>query len=648
MKKLSIIIIIINLIILSRVFYLNIIEKNYYYQIINKENNSYIEGMTAPRGRILDINGVVLVDNIGVKSIIYNKLLISSKEEIEIAAKLSEIIELEVNPSKEILSKFYYLNNAKKVNSLISADILRKYELRKITSKDLYQEKLNLITDEMLESINKKAAYFYYLMNKGYSFQDKILKTNITDEEYLKINTLNLAGIRTDITWERYYPYQNVLRDVFGSVSSYDQGIPYEYKTEFLNEGYNLSDRVGISNLEYIYDQYLRGDKAKYKIEKNHLTLISEAKKGKDIVISIDIKLQEQIESILEEEMLKSKNAINTRLYNSSYIVISNPTDGSILALVGKKIDKKNNLFEDHSYYTALNSFTVGSVVKAATISVGYKYNLINENTKITDSCVRLYSQLPKCSWKSLGVVNDIRALSMSSNYFQFLIAIGLTGHKYQNNIKLNATQNHFNIYRSVLSEYGLGVKTGIDLLNESSGIKGSTISDDLLLNMAIGQYDTYTPLNLSQYINTIATGKRTKLSLLKYVLNDNGSIYYQNKIEVYNNAPISDFYLNRIRSGFKSTNDSGTGYYYVTHKYSSAGKTGTSESFLDIDNDGVIDKKTITASYAMYAPFENPEISIIITSPHIKESNTNSNYRYPLNMYVIKRITELFSFESE
>lgn len=56
--------------------------------------------------------------------------------------------------------------------------------------------------------------------------------------------------------------------------------------------GYNLSDRVGISNLEYIYDEYLKGEKAKYEINDNHLKLIKKEEMGKDIVLNIDIDLQ--------------------------------------------------------------------------------------------------------------------------------------------------------------------------------------------------------------------------------------------------------------------------------------------------------------------------------------------------------------------
>ena len=634
-KIVIIFIILINFLVICKVVYLNV-HNTYAFK------DNIIEGLTAPRGRILDVKGNILVDNIGVKSLIFNKLNISNSTVLDITKKLSEILDINESIDDYNLRYYYYQLNKKDVDNLVSKSMLKEYEERKITSKELLDNKLNLITDEMLDSISKKEAYIYYLLSKGYSYEDKIIKTNLTDEEYLKINEINLPGLRTDITWERYYPYKDVLRDVFGSVSSYEQGIPYELKDYYLDKGYNLNDRVGINNLEYIYDDYLKGEKAKYKIEDNHLTLVSDYIKGKDIVLSIDIEMQLNIENIMEEEMIQALNEYNTKYYDSSYLIVSNPNTGEIISLIGKKINKENNTFSDYSYYNAINSFTVGSAVKGASISVGYKYNIIDENTKVKDSCVILKNQKPKCSWKTLGYLNDIEALRMSSNYFQYLIAVGVTGNKYSSNIKLNANEEHFEMYRDVFSKYGLGVKTNVDLSNESTGIKGTTISDDLLLNMSIGQYDTYTPLELSQYINTIATGERKSLSLLKYVLNQDGSIYYENKNNILNKVPISDEYLNRVKEGFKAVNVSGTGYSYTTHKFISAGKTGTAESFLDTNLDGAIDTSTITTSYVMYAPFDKPEFSIIIVSPNIKYQNKVSSYKYPINAKVMRRVSDL------
>ena len=403
--------------------------------------------------------------------------------------------------------------------------------------------------------------------------------------------------------------------------------------------GYNLSDRVGISNLEYIYDEYLKGEKAKYEINDNHLKLIKKEEMGKDIVLNIDIDLQKYTESVLEEEIKLAKKHPNSKYFDTSFVIISNPNDGSILTMAGRKLTN-NGEFVDYSYENIFNSYVAGSIVKGATISVGYKYDLIPQK-KILDGCVKLRTTKDKCSWKSLGYMDAKEALRMSSNYYQYLLAIKLTGKNYSRGMNIGATKEHFEIYRNILKDYGLGTLSGIDLMNEGTGYKGTSITDDQLLNMAIGQYDTYTPISLTSYINTIATSKRNKLSLLNMVLNKDGSVYLKNKNEVLSAAPISEDNLNEIREGFRLVNYSGTGYGYVSNKVKSAGKTGTSESFIDTNNDGIVDLKTVSTTYGTYFPYDNPKISIVIVSPNIKYSNKNSEYKYPINRKVISKVSK-------
>lgn len=596
-------------------------------------SDEYVYGLTAPRGRILDVNGNILVDNKEVKVLIANTYGLSTNDILESIKLLSNIIDITPNNNLDNLKYYYYLNNKEYVDNLVSNEILTKYKERKISSKELLNHKLDLITSEMIDKIDKKEAYLYYLFTNGYSYEDKIIKENITEEEYININNSLIKGIRTDILWERTYPYGNTLKSIFGNVSSFKQGLPLEYKKYYLNKGYNLNDRVGINNLEYIYDDYLKGTKAKYLKSNGVLKLVSEYIPGNDLVLSIDINLQIKSEKILEEEMILAKKAPNSKYFDKSYLIVSNPNNGEIISLIGKKIIN-NNEFIDYSYNTVLDSYAVGSAVKAASISIGYKYNLIDNNFKVRDSCIKLYSERNKCSWMDLGYINDLEALRMSSNYFQYLIAIKSTGLEYKRNMKFNPTIDDFNRYRNIFNEYGLGPLTNIDLSNEASGIKGSVTSGDLLLNLSIGQYDTYTPIQLSSYIGTIATGKRRRLSLLKYVIDRDGKIIYENINEVYNEI-AKEYNLERIREGLSLVNKTGTGYYYTNHLFTSAGKTGTAET---IYGNGAV----INTSYVMYAPFDNPKFTLTIVSPNIKYQNNISSYKYPINAHVSKKVSEL------
>ena len=96
-------------------------------------------------------------------------------------------------------------------------------------------------------------------MNKGYKYEIKIIKDkDVTEEEYAKIIESNIKGVTGSISWERTYPYNNVLRKIFGTVSSRENGVPNDKKRYYLNKGYSLNDRVGTSYLEEYYEEYLK------------------------------------------------------------------------------------------------------------------------------------------------------------------------------------------------------------------------------------------------------------------------------------------------------------------------------------------------------------------------------------------------------
>ena len=629
------------IVIIIRLLYLMFYKSNYYNEVLENRNNKIIYGVSAPRGRILDRNGEIIVDNIGVKTIIYNKLSgISESDEIEIALTLANIIDINEG-NKETLKYFYYINNKDKIDNLLSDDIKTKFKERKISSYEVELKKINIVNDDMINSmsiIEKKAANIYNIMRTGYNYQDKIIKKDCSDEEYSKIIEEKIVGVRAELTFKRKNNYEDILSNTIGTVGL----IPSESIKEYKSKGYANDDIVGTSYLEKYYEEYLRGEKAKYKINNdNTLSLISHEKQGNDLILNIDINIQKQIEKLLESEILKSKDFKSTRYYNGSYIIVSDPNDGSIISLVGKSYN--NGIFYNNEIGNINKSYTVGSVVKAATISIGYKYNIIDIGTSVIDSCVKLKNKTSKCSWKSLGRVNDLTALSESSNYYQFLIAIGLTGEKYTYNMSLDNVTEAFNIYRNTLASYGLGVKTGIDLDNETIGIIGNTTSDDLLLNLSIGQYDTYTPIELTQYINTVANnGNRIKLSLMKEIVNNNGQIILKNNGNILNTIDLEERYKNRIKEGLRNVSLYGTGSSYIDKKYEASSKTGTSESILDSDGDGISDTFATTRTFISYMPSDKPIYSLVIVSPNIDYKENEFTRTYPINMYLAREISKI------
>ena len=473
-------------------------------------------------------------------------------------------------------------------------------------------------------------------MNEGYIYSNKRLLKNIDDELYAKILESNLNGIFGELEWIRYYPYGETLKTIFGSISD---NLPKE-KEALLKQGYSYDDKIGISGLEEYYEEYLKGKKAIYKVNGTELLLESKAERGYDLVLNIDIDIELEIEKIMKEQITKGQKLSNTEYYRESYVLVSEPLTGNIKAIAGiRKL--ANGEFKDVSINIIKNAYTVGSAVKAASMTVGYQNNIIDIGTTYNDSCIKLYSLPAKCSYTKLGLLDDKRALALSSNYYQFRIALKLSNNNYTYNMKAQATADDFEKYRKTFASYGLGVPTGIDLTNESSGLKGNLIAIDLLLNLAIGQYDLYTPTSLLQYINTIAShGHRMKLNIANKVI-DKENIIFANQVLELNQVDLEEKYKTRIEESLHEVMRSGTGYWYASPNINAAGKTGTSESYIDSDYNGTLDAYVLSNTFLMYAPIDNPKYSIVVISPNTSNLKSKSKYRAPINRLIARSIND-------
>ena len=643
-KRLKILIYIVIVYFLVFLFNITIIKNDYYLTMLDSITNISYSTKTAPRGRIYDRNNNLLVDNKLVPIINYLKPKKTSvKEELEIASFLSKILDIDYSKLTIKNIKDYYIAT-NETDSLITNFEWNLFNNRKINSNDIYNLKLKRISESIINSYNeedKKTAYIYYLMNNGFSYEVKTIKgKNVSDEEIAKVcdNLDNLKGIFIDYDYERVYLYGDTFRNIFGNISS----IPQEEKYYYLKNGYVLSDKVGVSYLEKQYDNFLKGNKGKYIIENNKIKIVENSERGNDLVLTIDIKLQQEIDKILEEELIRAKKDPNTSLFNSVYVVIKDPKNGDILAMSGKGLKKENNKYVSYDLTQGVltNSFTPGSVVKGASIMVGYKENAISIGEELTDNCIKIYSFPKKCSWKRLGVVNDIKALSLSSNIYQFKTALKVANINYSYNIKVNDVKDAFIKYREFFKELGLGSKSGIDLPIDGIGNVGNNYSPDLYLNYVIGQYDTYTTMQLSEYISTIANyGERVYPHLLLEVRKNNNQLFKyipEKKI-----LPISKEYVDRVRLGFNEVMKTGLGRGYMGNLDNSSGKTGTSESFYDSNNDGIIDTPTVSNAFVGYYPTEDPKFSIAIVFPNIMRVNGNDERRSYANKIITKRIVE-------
>lgn len=643
---LTIMIITLILILLLSLFYVQIINGKNYQEKLELVTGNLIEGTTAPRGRIYDRNHKLLVDNKPVKIITYTKNKNTTSDEIKIAYTLAEHLEIDYsNLTQNEMKKFWIKNNKEEANKLITEEEYKKLEERKITSSEIENYKIERVKQEELDKYNeldKETIKIYFLMNDGYSYSEKIIKKeNVTDEEYAYIASANINGVDIKLDWERVYLYDTVFKSILGTVST----IPSDFKDEYLSKGYSISDRVGTSYLELQYDDYLKGEKNKYKLNiGNELELVSEGHRGNDIVLTIDIELQKSVEEILINEITKTKNEPYTTYYNRSFVLIGNPKTGEILAMAGKQI--VNGEIYDYTPGILTSPVVVGSIIKGASHIVGYNTGALTIGETRYDSCIKLKGAPTKCSWKNLGNIDDIKALKYSSNVYQFYTAMKVANANYFYDMPFNPSSEAFQIYRNTFAEFGLGVKTGIDLPIEIEGYKGTQEKGGLLLDFAIGQYDNYTPIQLLQYMSTIANnGNRIKPYLLKEVYSYDSNLtnkIFENKTEILNKVNTEQIYIDRVKQGFKEVLEyGGTGSGYIDRNYLPAGKTGTSQSFVDTDGDNIIDTETVSATFAGYAPYDDPSVVFVVVSPDIATSD--STYQSSVNKRISNQISKKY-----
>ena len=535
----------------------------------------------------------------------------------------------------------------------------KKYENRKLTSDEIEDLKIERVTDEDLEDyekLDKEACYIYNLMNKGYYYTEKtIKKENVSDEEYAKIaeNINDLPGFNVKLDWEREYPYDNVFKTILGSVSSSSSGIPYNLKEYYLEKGYALTDRVGTSYIEYQYEKYLKGTKATYKVnDDGSYTELTQGSRGNDIVLTIDINLQKEVEAILEEELMITKKERHTEYFDKSYVIVNDPKTGEILAMAGKQILKNDDgsySIYDYTPGVITGSVTPGSIVKGASHIVGYNTGALSIGEIRKDECIKIAATPIKCSFKDYGNIDDVAALKYSSNVYQFLTAIKVGKGNYSYNKPLKIDESAFDTYRKTFAEFGLGVKTEIDLPNESLGYKGTNRLSGLLLDFSIGQYDTYTPIQISQYMSTIANnGIRMQPYLLKAVFDSKeeslDSLVYETVPKEVNKVKTENKYIERVQEGFRQVlAPGGTGSSYVDSSYKPAGKTGTAQSFLDTDGDGMIDTATTTATFSAYAPYDDPEVVFTVISPDVAPEEVSYYSMSRINTRISQKVSKKY-----
>ncbi|MEK4964607.1 penicillin-binding protein 2 [Weizmannia sp. FSL K6-3076] len=615
---------------------------------------------SVPRGRILDRNYKVIVGNKALKAITYTRTQADDNGKmLKVARKLGEIIKVPDADVKRLTDRdkkdFWILTHPKAAKQLVS-----KAEQAKLDndSDKIYKLQLNRITKQDLDSLSRddlNVLAIYSKMSAGYVLSPQIIKnTDVTNKEYATVseNLSALPGVDITTDWERNYVFKeansndSVLGSILGDVTTEKEGLPADKEQYYTARGYSRNDRVGKSYIEQQYEDVLNGEKEKVEAKQDKKgnvissKVISKGKPGSDLVLSVDIDLQREVEKIITDE-IKAARASNP-LVDRAFVTVMNPNTGEVLTMAGKQVVTKNGAakIKDFALGNMTTAYPSGSAVKGATVLTGYQTGAISPGSVFVDQPLHFASTPVKKSWvtSGFGAINDLRALQVSSNVYMFRTVMAIGGqHNYVPNGSLNIDKmKTIRTLRKYFAQFGLGVKTGIDLPGEVGGYQTEVPPNSgNVLDFGIGQFDTYTALQLCQYVSTIANGGyRVQPHIAKEIREPSpdgktlGPVEKEIGTTVLNRVDMKESYINRVKQGFYNVVNvpHGTAYGRIDSSLKVAGKTGTAQAVYGgelvekYDAAGrahpSIWSDAWNSTFVGYAPYNHPEIAISVVVP--------------------------------
>ncbi|CAM3694402.1 peptidoglycan D,D-transpeptidase FtsI family protein [Alicyclobacillus pomorum] len=489
----------------------------------------------------------------------------------------------------------------------------------------------------------------------------------------------DLPGISVQMNGQRVYPYGDLAAQVLGYVGpilSNDQNY-------FLNQKHYLRiQQVGETGIERVYEQYLQG-KVGYQAQQVNLLNDTTENLGYDpppvagdnIQLTLDGTLQADAQNAVLNAIQSYESQNNTQITDGAAVMIDLKT-GGVLAMVSYPYYDPNWFingdFLKHAQYlkssgAQLNNVIQsplypGSTVKPANLLTGLEHGVVTPDTIFDDSPNYQYIgtfRMPEDA--SYGPVSDTRAIAVSDDRFFYTLGLNLghwfgsspTSGGYPDGGNLQTWRNTYFI-KGLMTliqgemRFGLGVKTGIDLLGEVAGRfymenNGQTVPIDVpkvekslqttgsfpnygspadLAFMAFGQSQQFTPIQLAEYVSTIANnGKKLQLHLLKAVYppgmeqtlqGTNAKPIQTYQTKVLQQLNLNPTYLSIVQQGmYDACNESdGTAYpVFGNAPYKAAGKTGTAEISMN-------GHKVNNSVFIGYAPYDNPQVAVAVMVP--------------------------------
>ncbi|HFU4092144.1 TPA: penicillin-binding protein PBP2B [Streptococcus suis] len=642
------------LILILRLADMQIVNHDFYRNKLSTASQKIISTGSV-RGQIYDAKGTPLVENQIQQVVSFtrsNKM--TAQEMKEVANKLLQWVTVsDVNITRRDKADYYLADTEvyQQVVENLPKDKRYDSDGNYLEESTIYSNAVDNLSDDLLQYSDEesKAIELFKQMNGATYFSTVNLVTDALSAEqvaYIVANEDQLPGISTTNNWDRSI-LPTSLSSIIGTVTSEQAGLPAEDAEYYLSKGYSSNDRVGTAYLEKQYEEVLQGQREKKEINLDRngnvesIETIQEGQQGNNIKLTIDLAFQDGVNAILKK-YFESELSTGSALYSEGvYAVALNPSTGAVLAMSGYSHEKGAGSITEDALGTITSVFTPGSIVKGATISSGWENGVISGNQVQLDEPIYFAGSAPLTSWWAYGSMNlDVtQALEYSSNAYMVKIALGLLGQTYSPNMFLNdgdALTNAMTKLRSTFAEYGLGAPTGIDLPLESTGFLPEEYSTANFIMNAFGQFDNYTPMQMAQYVATVANnGKRISPHLVEGIYGNNPQGGLGDLIETVsgkemNQVNISADEMALLRQGFYQVVN-GSGRFNTGSAIGRgaavtiSAKTGRAETYTTTASGDVV--TAVNTNVVAYAPSDNPQIAVAVVLPNLtNQSSTTTN----------------------
>ena len=435
-----------------------------------------------------------------------------------------------------------------------------------------------------------------------------------------KVKEQGLSGVEIEAATVRTYntEYAAHLLGRVGAIENWDAYKDLDLDGDGTPD-YEMDDTVGKEGAELAFESYLRGTAGVREVERNTSGKVVSEKwttapqPGDNVVLTIDIDLQKQVEDILSQAIpqLASEDTEGAACVvmdvNRAEVLASASYPSYHLATYSADLAENSaDPLKPFLIRAFQGVYAPGSTFKMVTAVAGLESGIIEPDTEIMDTGVYTYYQDdgPQCwYWRQYrrkhGLVNVSEALEVSCNVFFFDVGrrVGIQG------------------LQEFAAKFGLGEPTGIELYEETGVMAGPEYTQSMgqtwyegsTLSVAIGQESSqFTPLQLANYIATLVNGgTRYSAHLLKEVKSsDFSQVLYTYEPEVLDSIDIQPENLDAVKAGMLAlTPGKGSlARYFQDLPVQVGAKTGSAQVNAETESNAV---------FVCFAPYDDPQIAI-------------------------------------